>query len=73
LDGKTFKIWRAEVVSDDAAQVAPGTVLRVGKNEMVVQTGGGALSLREVQLAGKKRMDVGSFLRGYRVEAGTVL
>jgi methionyl-tRNA formyltransferase len=73
LDGKTFKIWRAEVVADDAAQSVPGTVLRVGKNELVVQTGEGALSLREVQLAGKKRMDVGSFLRGYPVEAGTVL
>jgi methionyl-tRNA formyltransferase len=101
LDGKTFKVWRAEVVPDSqdspdsqgtpdgsgypdsqdssgdpcssVGQALPGTVIRAGKNELVVQTGDGVLSLREVQLAGKKRMDVGSFLRGYPVEPGTRL
>jgi methionyl-tRNA formyltransferase len=75
LDGKTFKIWRAEVVSDVISQTeaTPGAVLRVGKNELIVQTGEGALSLLEVQLAGKKRMDIGSFLRGYPVKMGTIL
>jgi methionyl-tRNA formyltransferase len=48
-------------------------VIRVGKNELLVQTGEGALSLLTVQLAGKKRMDAGSFLRGYPVEEGRVL
>ena len=48
-----------------------GCICKIGKNEMVVQTGKDCLSLEEVQLEGKKRMDVGSFLRGYEVEAGT--
>jgi methionyl-tRNA formyltransferase len=72
LDDKTFKIWSAKVVpGDDTKQ--PGQVIRVGKNELLVQTGDGALSLLTVQLAGKKRMDAGSFLRGYPVEEGRVL
>jgi methionyl-tRNA formyltransferase len=74
LDGRTFKIWRAEAVTDSSGKTAaPGTVLSVGKKEMLVQTGEGVLSLLEVQLAGKKRMDIGSFLRGCPVEAGIVL
>ena len=40
---------------------------------MYVQTGDGALSLLEVQLQGKKRMDTGSFLRGYKLEEGTFI
>ena len=72
LDGKTFKIWKAEV--EEAAQEAePGTIVSVEKNALKVQTGEGVLSLLEVQLEGKKRMDAGSFLRGYAVEVGTQL
>ena len=37
------------------------------------QTGEGGLELLEVQLAGKKRMDAGSFLRGYPVAEGSFL
>ena len=40
---------------------------------MEVQTGNGVLSLLEVQLEGKKRMEVDAFLRGYHVDEGTFL
>lgn len=46
-------------------------VFIIRKNDMYVQTGKGALSLVEVQLQGKKRMDTGSFLRGCHVEEGS--
>ena len=72
LDDKTFKIWRAEV-SEEAGDFEPGCVIRVGKSELLVQTGAGTLSLKEVQLEGKKRMDIASFLRGYPVEQGIFL
>lgn len=69
---KAFKIWKARVVETDGAY-APGCICKVGKNTMVVQTGEGGLELLEVQLAGKKRMDAGSFLRGYPVAEGSFL
>lgn len=72
LDGKTFKIWKAEVVEAEEA-AKPGTIVAVEKNALKVQTGEGVLSLLEVQIEGKKRMDAGSFLRGYAVEVGTQL
>lgn len=72
LDGKTFKIWKASVIAENSTYEA-GCICNVGKNRLDVQTGEGVLSLLEVQIEGKKRMDAGSFLRGYAVEVGTQL
>ena len=55
------------------ASVRPGTVVSVGKDEFVVQTGDGVLHVYEVQIPGKKRIKTGAFLRGYEVEPGTLL
>lgn len=72
LDGKSFKIWKADVLESNTDK-APGTVVRVEKGCVEVQTGEGVLSLLEVQLEGKKRMETDAFLRGYSVEVGTCL
>ena len=45
---------------------APGTVISDGKSLLAVATADGAIRIRELQLAGKKRMDVESFLLGFR-------
>ncbi|MGL6201081.1 MAG: methionyl-tRNA formyltransferase [Lachnospiraceae bacterium] len=71
-NGKTMKIWDAEVQQADTNQ-EPGTVTAVGKDEFLVQTGNGQLRITGLQIPGKKRMDAGAFLRGYPLEAGTIL
>ncbi|MBQ6087859.1 MAG: methionyl-tRNA formyltransferase [Bacteroidales bacterium] len=48
------------------ADAAPGDILSDGKTFLAVATSDGALSLTDIQLAGKKRMDVRSFLAGFR-------
>ena len=48
----------------------PGTVVRVTRDAIEVQTGRGLLILRELQLEGKKRLGADAFLRGFSVEAG---
>lgn len=70
VNGKTLKIWRAAVA--DGTGAAPGTVLRA-KDELLIQTGDGALQIYEVQLEGKKRMETSAFLRGFSLKEGTVL
>ena len=45
---------------------APGTVLSDGKTYFAVATQDGAIAITDLQLAGKKRMDVRSFLLGFR-------
>ena len=72
LEDKTFKIWKAEVTGE-TSDYEPGCIVAAGKKELLVQTGSGLLSLKEVQLEGKKRMDIASFLRGCPVEQGTFL
>ncbi|MDD3401913.1 MAG: methionyl-tRNA formyltransferase [Hespellia sp.] len=72
LDGKVMKIWKAEV-QKETSDAEPGTVTAIGKNEFAVQTGEGQLLVQELQLPGKKRMDAGSFLRGYHLSTGIIL
>ena len=76
FEGKTLKIWSADVEEDAAGRPSPetfGQVVRVGKDAFSVQTGKGLLTIRELQLEGKKRMDTAAFLRGYPVETGVKL
>ena len=70
--GKTLKIWDADVV-DKEMDGEVGQVVEVSKHELFIKTGKGLLSLQEVQLEGKKRMDIDAFLRGNAVEVGTKL
>lgn len=79
LDGKTLKIWSADVGEEAAGdgssygETACGTVIEVTKKDFKVKTGKGYLTVKELQPEGKKRMSADAFLRGYHVEAGTVL
>lgn len=77
-DGKAtqMKIYATEKITGDAyadmlshsgkAEAVPGTILSDGKTYMAVATADGALSITELQLAGKKRMSVKDFLIGFR-------
>lgn len=71
-NGKTLKIWDADVIAEEYPGVC-GEVVLVDKNSVLVKAGKGALSLTSLQLEGKKRMDTDAFLRGYQIEKGTVL
>lgn len=63
LDDKRFKIYSAEMVNT-AHDFEPGRII-LAKNSIQVACGGGFIDLKEVQLEGKRRMDIGEFLRGY--------
>ncbi|BFH67858.1 MAG: methionyl-tRNA formyltransferase [Paenibacillus dendritiformis] len=74
-NGEVFKVWacRAEPAAAGEAEAVPGTVLTAGADGLRVQTGQGVLNLLEVQPAGKKAMPASEFLRGGKMEQGTVL
>jgi len=63
-ESQSLKIYRAEPRPD--LHAAPGTVLSDGKTWLAIATADGALSLTEIQLAGKKKMAVAEFLKGFR-------
>ena len=72
FQGKTLKVWETEVETCETEAV-PGRVVEVTKNSIKVQTGKDLLVLKQIQLEGKKRMDVAAFLLGYKVETGMML
>lgn len=55
------------LVSDQAGE--PGLVLSAGER-LVIGTGRGALTVREVQPAGRNRLEVGDWVRGRGIAAG---
>ena len=61
-----FKIYAAQPVTDAPIQ-KPGTITCDGRKNLLVYTSDGALRLTEVQMAGKKRMDVSAFLCGCNI------
>ena len=62
--GRELKVFFGEMRYDLHAE--PGTVLSDGKTYFAIATQDGALAITDLQLAGKKRMDVKSFLLGFR-------
>ncbi|CVI70310.1 Methionyl-tRNA formyltransferase [Clostridiales bacterium CHKCI001] len=71
-EDKTLKIWAADVIDGNKEGAVAGEVVERQKKALIVQTGEGRLSLKEVQLQGKKRMEIDVFLRGYPIMEGTV-
>ena len=72
-DGRelTMKVYRTEYHL--AAQSHPaGTLLTDGKSHLTIVLADGQLELREVQVAGKKRMAVEDFLRGTHLDGWRV-
>jgi len=78
LDGKMLKLWKAEVLSSETLtkeekNMMTGTIVSVAKDSFDVLTGEGILRVKELQLEGKRKMTTEEFLRGFGLEAGTVL
>ena len=75
LSGAPVKVWKAvqettETTVQLSEQQPPGTILTVGKEELVVVCGQGALRLVELQKAGGKRLPVSQFLAGQPLSTG---
>ena len=70
ISDQVLKIYRTRV-GDGTGQ--PGTILKALKGELEVACLSGSLFIQELQLAGKKRLDTGSFLAGFPIAEGTLL
>jgi len=66
FDGQPVKITLARAGTDT---LPPGKVRVTGKKLLEVGTGTTTIEIQELQLAGKKRMDVVSFLNGFNPDA----
>lgn len=70
LGEQVLKIYRTLVGSGSGT---PGTVLKSSKGQLEVACLSGSLFIQELQLSGKKRLDIGSFLAGFQIAEGALL
>lgn len=66
--GKVLKIYKTALV-DDASGREPGTLI-ASANSLNITTSDSALAILELQVEGRKTLEVEEFLRGYRIESG---
>lgn len=65
----TVKIFACEVINVEKTAV-PGTMSSDGKTYLSFATRNGTVSVKRLQLSGKKPMDITDFLRGFRPKIG---
>ena len=70
LGEQVLKIFRTRV--GDGSGI-PGTILKSSKGQLEVACLSGSLLIQELQLSGKKRLDIGSFLAGFQIAEGALL
>lgn len=84
LNGKKIKFWKTDVLAEDdfmemfeefaeyaykLKEIVPGTILYVDeKKGLFIKANEGILSVLEVQGENAKRMQIGDFLRGNKIE-----
>lgn len=65
-----MKIYSAEKLElsavEGAKDAVPGDLLSDGKTYLAIRTADGLISLKDIQLSGKKRMEIRPFLAGFR-------
>jgi methionyl-tRNA formyltransferase len=75
FQNKRFTIWEAETIDflfDEEIQT--GTILKAEKDDFIVACGANtALKLVEIQIEGKRRMNIRDFLNGQKIEEGQIL
>ena len=66
LDGLEMKVFDIEISFEDNIAIA-GTIITDNKRYIKIAASDGYIILNDVKLQGKKRMDVKSFLNGYKM------
>lgn len=72
IGDKTIKVFDAAVGGD--TEKPAGTIVSADKNGMTVACGDKtSITINEIQAVGGKRMTVGAYLNGHKIEVGTVI
>ncbi len=68
----TIKVWKTRVL-DETSNKEVGTIIDVDKEGIKVSTKDKVLLIEEIQMPGKKRVLVSEYIKGNKIEIGTVL
>ncbi|MGI6732824.1 MAG: methionyl-tRNA formyltransferase [Anaerovoracaceae bacterium] len=72
LEGVPIKLFSAELVGSDVND-RPGLIKDVSRKGILVAAGEGDLLVTRIQMPGKRPMDVSEYIKGNKIEIGTVL
>ena len=86
LNGKKVKMWKVQIVLDDTLKelqeknninnienLKPGEVVFANEKQgLFIKTIDGVISVLEIQGENARRMDIGDFLRGNKIESGEI-
>ncbi|MEO1054413.1 MAG: methionyl-tRNA formyltransferase [Bacteroidota bacterium] len=72
IEGKVFKIYRAEFAEGDHPQLNPGEYYTDAKKFLHMKTADGMLAMEEIQMEGKKRWTIIDYLCGDQLLKATV-
>jgi methionyl-tRNA formyltransferase len=71
LDGEPLKL--ARTIPQNNGDAPPGTIIAADRDGVRIACGSGVLLVKELQLAGRKRLGAADFLRGCPLQPGTRL
>ncbi|MFZ5988188.1 MAG: methionyl-tRNA formyltransferase [Bacillota bacterium] len=71
--GDAMKVWMTSVVNEKKHGYKPGTICEVGKDGLIVACGTGVVDIKEVQFESCRRMCIGDYICGHRMDEGEVL
>ncbi|MER3430583.1 MAG: methionyl-tRNA formyltransferase [Blastocatellia bacterium] len=71
LEGKKLTVWQAEPSGVNPARTEPGVVISANGGEIIIAAGEKtSVSMKELQLEGRRRMSAKAFLNGFRIQPG---
>ena len=68
----TMKIWKTKVLNETSDKT-PGTILKVDKDGIKVSTKDKIVLIEEIQMPGKKRVQVSEYIKGNSIENNIIL
>jgi methionyl-tRNA formyltransferase len=72
LNGDVLRIWQAEFIIE-SSNAKPGTIIAVSKQGIDVATTDGSLRITQLQMPGKRAMQVQDFLNANSIDTGVEL
>ncbi len=73
MAGKKLRLFSTLTTEGTGKKTPPGTIIKADKNGLLIACATDALLVKELQLEGKKRMQVSSFIQGRPLKAGQIL
>jgi methionyl-tRNA formyltransferase len=72
-NNKRFHLFNSSIVDEKIMKNDVGSIIKTGNsNSLFIQCNPGILQVKEIKIEGKRRMEIGDFLRGHTLPSDTI-